>query len=125
MASSSRLCVAGRLSLQAILASSLRDTTARTSLGAVVCVRVNLFLIRSVQYFRNKNAAVPLGMASSSRLCVAGYLSLRRFRFIFARHDSADVLGSRRLCARGFIFDLFRSVFPERERSGAAWLGQQ
>ena len=125
IASSSRLCVAGRLSLQAILALSLRDTTARLSLGAVVCVRVDLFLICSVEYFRNKSAAVPLGMASSSRLCVAGYLSLRRSRFIFARHDSADVFGIRRLCACAFIFDLFRSVFPERERSGAAWHGQQ
>jgi hypothetical protein len=43
-------------------------------LEAVVCVRVDLFLMCSVQYFRNESAAVPLGMASSSRMCVAGRL---------------------------------------------------
>ncbi len=81
----------------AILASSLRDTTAQASLGPVVCVRVDLFLIRPVQYFGNESAAAPLGMASSSRSCAVGHLSPRRFRFIFARHDSADALGSRPL----------------------------
>ena len=77
MATSSRLCVTGCLSLQAILASSVRDTTARTSLEAVVYVRVDLFLIRSVHYFRNESAAVLLGFASSSRMCVAGRFSLK------------------------------------------------
>ncbi len=54
MASSSRMCVAGRPFFEAILALLLRDMTARTSLGAVVCVRAGLFLICSVQYFRNR-----------------------------------------------------------------------
>ena len=78
-----------------IPASSLRDTTAQASLGPVVCVRADLFLIRSAQYFRNESAAVLVGIATSSRLCVTGCLSLQAILDLSLRDTTGDP---------GFIF---------------------
>jgi hypothetical protein len=58
-------------------------------------VRVDLFLIRSVHYFRNESTAVLLGIASSSRLCVAGRLSLQAILALSLRDTTGDP---------GFIF---------------------
>jgi hypothetical protein len=52
-------------------------------------------LIRSVHYFRNESTAVLLGIASSSRLCVAGRLSLQAILALSLRDTTGDP---------GFIF---------------------
>ena len=98
-----------------IPASSLCDTTAQASLGPVVCVRVDLFLIRPVQYFGNESAAAPLGMASSSRMCVAGRLFSEAILALLLRDMTARTSLGAVVCVRADLF-LICSVQDFRNR---------